>query len=217
MSNKDKLNLFMDILIEENNKYNLTAIKTKEEIKTKHFDDSLEILNLYSFEQNAKILDIGTGAGFPAIPISIYRPDLSMNLLDSVNKKTNFLKNVKDKLNLVNVNVINGRCEDLARDKKYRQKFDYVLARALAPLPTLLEYAVPFLKNKGIFFAYKSRSFDEELSLSKNAMNKLNVEIIDRYEYEIDGAIRYIVTFKKQKNTSNLYPRNVGIPKKKPL
>ncbi len=217
MNKEEKLDLFIDILIEENNKYNLTAIKNKEDIRTKHFQDSLEILKKYDFEKGSKILDIGTGAGFPAIPIAIFRPDLNMYLLDSVNKKTNFLKIVKDKLKLYNINIINGRCEELARQKKYRQSFDYVLARALAPLPTLLEYAIPFLKKQGIFFAYKSKNFDEELELSKNAINKLDVKIMDKYEYTIDDAIRYIVPFKKQKNTSNLYPRNTGIPKKNPL
>ncbi len=217
MDSEKKLDKFIDILLEENKKYNLTAIKDRESIKKKHFEDSLKLLDFHTFSKGDKLLDIGTGAGFPAIPIAIVRSDLEFYLLDSLTKRTNFLKMIKDELQLDNVHVINGRCENMARDKEYRERFDYVMARALAPLPTLLELAIPFLKKGGTFFAYKSKGFDEEYKLSKNAIKELNIKIVNKYEYKINETKRLIALFKKEKKTSNKYPRNDGIPKKKPL
>ncbi len=214
---ENKLERFAHILLEENEKYNLTAIKDKELIRTKHFDDSLKLLDIYAFHSNDKVLDIGTGAGFPAIPLAIARPDLQFTLLDSQTKRTNFLKLVKTELDLDNVHIINGRCENIAREKEYREAFDYVMARALAPLPTLLELAIPFLKVDGVFFAYKSKNFDDEYKASTVAMKELKTKLIDKYEYSINEIKRVIVLFKKIDKTSKKYPRANGIPKKKPL
>ncbi len=217
MQSNEKLERFIDILIEENKKYNLTAIKDKDGIRKKHFEDSLKILDFYDFKAGDKILDIGTGAGFPAIPLAIVRSDINFYLLDSLTKRTNFLQMLKDELKLDNVTVINGRCEVLARKEEHRECYDYAMARAVAQLPTLLELAVPFIKKKGVFFAYKSIGFEEEYNLSKNAMKELRVKLVNKYEYKINETNRLIALFKKEQKTSSKYPRNDGIPKKKPL
>ncbi len=214
---ENKLEQFAQILVEENKKYNLTAIKDKEGIRSKHFEDSLKLLDFHTFHSSDRVLDIGTGAGFPAIPLAIARPDIEFYLLDSQTKRTNFLSLVKTALDLKNVHIINGRCEHLAREQEYREQFDYVMARALAPLPTLLEFAIPFLKKGGTFFAFKAKGFDEEYKASSVAMRELKTKKINKYKYKINETNRVIVLFEKIDKTSKKYPRANGIPKKKPL
>lgn len=208
---------YMLLLIEWNEKINLTAITEPEEIILKHFIDSLTI-NKY-IEQNRSIADVGTGAGFPGIPLKIYRPDLKVTLVDSLNKRINFLNEVIYKLNLKDINTVHSRIEDFGKDKKYREKFDYVTARAVANLATLSEYLIPISKIEGKCICMKGNDIKEEIDCSKNAINLLGgkVDKIDRFELPNSDISRNIIIIDKIKNTPNKYPRKAGLPSKEPL
>ena len=208
---------YMNLLLEWNEKINLTAITAPEEIILKHFIDSLTI-NRY-IEQNRSIADVGTGAGFPGIPLKIYRPDLKVTLVDSLNKRINFLNEVIYKLNLEDINTVHSRIEDFGKDKKYREKFDYVTARAVANLATLSEYLIPISKIEGKCICMKGNDIKEEIDCSKNAINLLGgkVDKIDRFELPNSDISRNIIIIDKIKNTPNKYPRKAGLPSKEPL
>lgn len=208
---------YMNLLLEWNEKINLTAITAPEEIILKHFIDSLTI-NRY-IEQNRSIADVGTGAGFPGIPLKIYRPDLKVTLVDSLNKRINFLNEVIYKLNLKDINTVHSRIEDFGKDKKYREKFDYVTARAVANLATLSEYLIPISKIEGKCICMKGNDIKEEIDCSKNAINLLGgkVDKIDRFELPNSDISRNIIIIDKIKNTPNKYPRKAGLPSKEPL
>lgn len=208
---------YMNLLLEWNEKINLTAITAPEEIILKHFIDSLTI-NRY-IEQNRSITDVGTGAGFPGIPLKIYRPDLKVTLVDSLNKRINFLNEVIYKLNLKDINTVHSRIEDFGKDKKYREKFDYVTARAVANLSTLSEYLIPISKIEGKCICMKGNDIKEEIDCSKNAINLLGgkVDKIDRFELPNSDISRNIIIIDKIKNTPNKYPRKAGLPSKEPL
>ena len=212
-----QFDIYFDFLVEENNKYNLTAIKEKDEILYKHFLDS--ILPYQTFSENAKVIDIGTGAGFPSIPLAILRNDLKFTLVDSVEKKTNFVFNLANKLNLKNVEVYHTRCEDLAKEPVFREQYDYVIARAVAPLSSLLEYCIPFIKVGGKFIAYKGTNYGQELENSKNAIKLLNVREIQTLRYNIKeiATERYCIIFEKTALTASKYPRNQNKVRLKPL
>lgn len=208
---------YMNLLLEWNEKINLTAITAPEEIILKHFIDSLTI-NRY-IEQNRSIADVGTGAGFPGIPLKIYRPDLKVTLVDSLNKRINFLNEVIYKLNLKDINTVHSRIEDFGKDKKYREKFDYVTARAVANLATLSEYLIPISKIEGKCICMKGNDIKEEIDCSKNAINLLGgkVDKIDCFELPNSDISRNIIIIDKIKNTPNKYPRKAGLPSKEPL
>ena len=218
--NEEQLNQFykyMNLLIEWNEKINLTAITDPEEIILKHFIDSLTI-NKY-IKNNSNLADVGTGAGFPGIPLKIIRPDLKITLVDSLNKRINFLNKVIFKLNLKNIETIHSRIEDFGKNKKYREKFDYSTARAVANLSTLSEYLLPIIKVGGEAICMKGANIKEEINQSKNAIVILGGTLEEVKEFQLAETenTRNIILIKKIKNTPNKYPRKAGTPAKEPL
>ncbi len=216
LSEKQLKNLetFKETLINYNEKVNLTSITEDLDFEIKHIYDSLK--GEKYFKKNSKCIEIGSGGGFPSIPIMILREDLSFTLVESVNKKCIFLKEIIDKLKL-NAKVINIRCEELAKNSQFRESFDFVTARAVAKLNTLSEYCIPFLKKGGKFIAYKGEI--DELSESLNAINVLGGKIVDKEEYSLplDKGNRKIYIIEKVKETPIKYPRGNGKERSKPL
>lgn len=213
----ERFYMYMNLLLEWNEKINLTAITDEKEIIIKHFIDS--IVPYKYIKDNSTIIDVGTGAGFPGIPLKIYNESYKITLLDSLNKRTIFLQEVIDKLNLDNVEVIHGRAEDYARDSRYREHFDCSISRAVAPLNVLLEYLVPYTKISGRVIAMKGSNVEEEISVSKNALIKLESKIIENNKIILpeNSGERYIIVIKKNNRTNKVYPRKAGMPKKNPL
>ena len=201
------------LLIEYNEKFNITAITEKEEVYVKHFVDSLLFVDMLNGEN---LIDIGSGGGFPALPIKIMRDDIKLTMLEATGKKCEFLKVVVSELGLKDVTVINGRAEDLAKDEKYRERFDMCSARAVARLNTLCEYCMPFVKVNGKFIAFKGQA-GEELEEAKNAIKVLGGNLSSVYERSLDGAKRSLVEIEKIANTDIKYPRGNGKEKKCPL
>lgn len=215
-----KFFLYKDLLLQWNEKINLTAIVEEKEIFYKHFLDSLLLLKIPGIDLYSKnIIDIGTGAGLPGVPLAITNHNIKVCLSDSLKKRVDFLKEVVNRLNLQNVECIEGRAEDLGRNSDYRGNFDYAVARAVSKIPVLLEYAIPLLKKDGIFFAYKGPDYLEELDESKKALKELNAEIISINKFFISDLSleRNIIAFKKIGDTIEKYPRRPGIPLKRPL
>ena len=208
---------YMSILIEWNKFMNLTGITDPEEVITKHFIDSLTVLD--KIDKNASIIDVGTGAGFPGIPVKIAFPETKVVLLDSLNKRIKFLNEVIEKLELKDIEIIHGRAEECGRNKSCREKYDIAIARAVAPLNVLLEYLMPFVKVNGKCLCMKGSSSEEEIKNSKNAVKVLGGEIIKTEEFYIPNTDikRRIVQVNKIKETSNKYPRKAGTPSKEPL
>ena len=216
---KDQLNrleLYYEILVEWNNKINLTGITEHDEVYLKHFYDSLTICRDIDLNEIDSLADIGTGAGFPGMVIKILFPNLKVDLIDSLGKRIIFLNEVVNKLNLKNINIINARAEEYAL--KIRENYDVVTARAVAPLNILLEYCIPLVKENGYFIPLKANCEDEINSI-KNAMNILNCQIekIDKFSLPKENSTRTIIKFKKIKKTLNKYPRRYNEIKKKPL
>ena len=210
-----KLEEYYNILVEENSKYNLTAITEETQVYLKHFYDSLSITKIINLN-NQYLLDIGTGAGFPGLVLKIVFPNLKIDLMDSTNKKCLFLKKVIDKLELKDINVINARAEEYAKDN--REKYDIVTSRAVAPLKHLLEYSIPTLKVNGNFISLKS-NIDEELKNITNYYNKLylsNEEII-KFELPYECSLRTLYKVTKFKVTPSNYPRLYSQIKKKDI
>ena len=208
---------YMNLLIEWNKVMNLTGIVEPKEIIVKHFIDSLTVLD--RMDNEASIIDVGTGAGFPGIPIKIVYPETRVVLLDSLNKRVNFLNEVINKLELKDIQTIHGRAEDLGRDKNHREKYDIAIARAVAPLNILLEYLIPFIKIDGKCICMKGSNIKEEINNSKNAIIVLGGILIDKKEFELPHTdiSRTIIEIKKEKRISKMYPRKAGIPTKNPL
>ena len=207
---------YMKLLIEWNEKINLTAITHPEDIILKHFIDSLTVLKY--IKQTDKVIDIGTGAGFPGLPLKIAYPETDMYLADSLNKRINFLNIVIESLTIENINTIHTRIEDLGKDKTYREKFDVVTSRAVANFNVLLEYMLPLLKIGGRCICMKGSNI-EEIENSKKALDILGgeIETIEELELPSSDIKRNIIIVKKVKNTPNKYPRKAGIPVKKPI
>ena len=207
---------YMNMLVEWNNNINLTAITEPNDVIIKHFIDSL---TAYKYMKNASIIDVGTGAGFPGIPLKIVDKDIKITLLDSLNKRINFLNEVIEKLKLENVKTIHGRVEEIARNKEYRESFDIAVSRAVAPLNVLLEYMIPLVKVGGRCICMKGSNVEEEISQSANALKRLNAEIEDIEGFELPGTDikRNIVIVKKLAKTDKVFPRKAGTPSKKPL
>lgn len=198
---------YKDLLVEYNKKFNLTAIKSDEEIYLKHFYDSLTLIKAYSINGNLKLLDIGTGAGFPGLVLKIFYPDLELTLLDSNHKKIAFLEVVIKELNLKNVTCINSRAENLP--KTYREYFDIVTSRAVAHLRILLELSIPYLKVGGKLIAMKGLS-EDEIKESAKILEKLDSTIVDtiKFNLPIEGSNRSLVIIQKNKKTNEIYPRS---------
>ena len=208
---------YMNMLIEWNEKINLTAIIEPKEIILKHFMDSLTILKYVN--DNEKMLDVGTGAGFPGIPIKIMNENIEITLLDSLNKRINFLNEVINKLELKNISAIHSRIEDYGKNNKYREKYDIVTSRAVANLATLSEYMLPMLKIKGKSICMKGSDIKEEVKNSKRAIDILGGEIVNIEELVLPKSDnrRNLIIIEKKKNTPLKYPRKAGIPSKEPL
>lgn len=207
------LNKYYELLVEWNKKINLTSIVLKKDVYLKHFYDSLTLVKVLNFNDVSSLCDVGTGAGFPGIVMKIFFPHLDVTLIDALNKRINFLKEVCKTLNFKNVNFIHGRAEDVA--KNFRSCFDVVTARAVASLPILIEYCVPMVRCKKYFIALKG---DENLEISQNAIKTLNctVEKVERFKLPIERSNRTII--KIFKNVENLnYPRKFSEIKRKPL
>lgn len=198
---------YYNLLIEGNKICNLTAITDEDGVVEKHFYDSIFPQKYFSL--NAKVLDIGAGAGFPSIPLKLVRDDLSFTLLDSLNKRINFLNNTIQTLNLKNIEAIHGRAEDFAKLSDYREKFDITTARAVANLKVLSEYCLPFVKVGGQFIAYKSGNCEEEINEAKQIIFELGGKISKVIDYNIGENARKLVIIEKTKETSKKYPRPI--------
>lgn len=209
---------YYELLIEWNEKMNLTAITEFEEVISKHFIDSLSLIKLYT-PSKEKILDIGTGAGFPGIPLKIVFPDTDMVLLDSLNKRIVFLNEVITRLQLSNITAIHGRAEDYGNNIKYREQFDICVSRAVAKLSSLAEYCIPFIKKGGHFIPYKAGNIEEELELSQKAVTILGGEIKKHINFVLPGTDmeRTLIDIVKISGTPKKYPRAAGKPSKEPL
>ena len=206
---------YYEFLVSENQKYNLTAITEFNDVITKHFIDS--VLPLKEIKENSSILDVGTGAGFPGVPIKILRPDIKLTLLDSLQKRINFLNQLLKLLGINDVKTIHSRAEDYI--KQGREKFDYALSRAVASVPTLAEYLLPYVKVGGEILMYKGSGFQEELDLGHKAIKILGGQVENVLNYklnEIDSQ-RNIIIIKKISMTDKKYPRGKNLPKLKPL
>ncbi len=208
---------YMNMLIEWNEKINLTAIVEPKEIIIKHFIDSLTIVKF--IEQDKFVIDIGTGAGFPGIPIKIVRQDLNITLLDSLNKRINFLNEVINNLGLKNITAIHARIEEFAKNKQYRETYDVATSRAVANLTTLSEYMLPMVKVKGTAICMKGAEIKEETSKSKNSIKLLGGKInkIEELTLPKSDYKRNLIIIDKISQTPNKYPRKPGIPSKDPL
>ncbi|MGN0363387.1 MAG: 16S rRNA (guanine(527)-N(7))-methyltransferase RsmG [Bilifractor sp.] len=217
-----------DMLVETNKVMNLTAITDFDEVISKHFLDSLSIVKSESIrntlaDTDAKVIDIGTGAGFPGIPLAIVFPDTQFILADALLKRVKYLQKLIDALKLHNVTVLQGRAELLGRNPSYRENFDLAVSRAVANLSPLCEYCLPLVRVNGDFVAYKSQKAEEEIKTSQRAISLLGGKIFEtlsfRMEYGNDGEImdRMLIDIKKVKQTPSFYPRKAGTPTKKPL
>lgn len=215
----DKFIDYMKLLQEWNEKINLTAIVEDEEIIKKHFIDSIKAFNRDEFKNANNLIDVGTGAGFPGLPIAIMKEDLKVTLLDSLNKRVNFLNTVVNKLGLTNVTTIHSRAEDGARDKNLREKFDIATSRAVANMSVLSEFCLPYVKIGGSFIALKGPSVDQEINESLNAIKILGGELVEICEVNIEGTeLRHnLVVVKKLKECAKIYPRKAGTITKNPL
>ena len=216
---KEQYERYFELLVEWNEKINLTAITEKDEVYLKHFYDSIApILQGLIENQPIRLLDIGAGAGFPSLPMKILFPELDVTIIDSLNKRINFLHLLAEELGLSRVHFYHGRAEDFAQDKAFRAQFDIVTARAVARMQVLAELTIPYLKVGGRLLALKASNAPEELEEAKNALNLLFSKVEDNLQYELpNGDPRYITLVEKKKETPNKYPRKAGMPNKRPL
>jgi 16S rRNA (guanine527-N7)-methyltransferase len=208
--------MYYEMMVETNQVMNLTSITEPVDVIHKHYVDSLVINQIYSFAEKKKIIDIGTGAGFPGIPLKIAFPQLEIVLLDSLNKRIKFLNSVIDSLGLTGISCIHGRSEDIARMSEYREQFDLCVSRAVANLSSLSELCIPFVKVGGKFISYKAGNSEEEISSANGAIEKLGGKLGQVSTFEIPDT-RVFVEIDKIKGTSKKYPRKAGTPVKEPL
>ena len=216
---KEQLTVYYEMLVEKNKVMNLTAITEFEDVLEKHFLDSIAIARFVDLTGDVSVIDLGTGAGFPGMPLKIMFPDLKITLADSLNKRILFLDEVIDVLGLEGVETVHGRAEDLAVNGAYREQFDFCVSRAVANLSTLSEYCLPFVKLGGTFISYKSGEIEDELSAAKKAIFLLGGQIKEVIPFQLDGTdiSRSFVMIGKEKKTPKAYPRKSGTPSKKPL
>lgn len=210
---------YFEILIEWNKVMNLTGITEYQDVVDKHFVDSLSIVNVLDMNKIDNIIDIGTGAGFPGVPLKIAFPHLKVVLLDSLNKRIKFLNHVIDELELRDIRTLHGRAEDFARKTEYREKFDVCVSRAVANLASLSEYCLPYVKVGGCFVSYKSVDVDGELDNSKKAISILGgkIDLVTKFQLPDTDIHRSFVKIDKTKSTLKKYPRKAGMPTKEPL
>ncbi len=214
-----KFILYKDLLKEWNQKINITSIEDDEEIYLKHFIDSLLLLNKDNLNENKSIIDVGTGGGFPGLPLKIVNDSYKVTLLDSLKKRIDFLSEVSKALKISGVELIHGRAEDFGQNKEYREKYDICVSRAVAPLNILSEYCMPFVKVGGYFASYKSDNISQEILDSDNAIKKLGGKIKEIKEINLPSTniIRKIVIIEKIEATNKKYPRKAGRPSKDPI
>lgn len=216
----DQFYKYYKLLNEWNQVMNLTSITEMEDVVNKHFVDSLSLVKVVQLdEKKLSMIDVGTGAGFPGIPLKIVFPKISVVLLDSLNKRIRFLNEIITKLDLKDIATIHGRAEDYGKNKNYRESFDICVSRAVANTATLAEYCIPFVKLGGMFVAYKSGKFEEEMEKGKEAIKILggNIEKVEQFVLSGTDAKRELVVIRKRIKTDKKYPRKAGLPKKEPI
>jgi len=215
----EKLMKYKELLKEWNEKINLTAITEDEEIVKKHFIDSIKAFRFQGLKDAKKIIDVGTGAGLPGLPIKIVKPDIEVVLLDSLNKRVNFLNEVISKLNLTNISAVHGRAEDFAREVRFRESFDVAVSRAVANMSVLSELCIPYVKRNGYFVALKGPAVEDEIKEGNKAIETLGGKLQDIINVDVEGTElnHNLVVVKKVKETSKTYPRKAGTAAKKPL
>lgn len=213
------LKTYREILVDWNQKMNLTGIEEEKEVFIKHFLDSISAVSNGYIKDGISLIDVGTGAGFPGLPLKICLQNIKLTLLDSLNKRINFLQEVSNTVNLKDVEFIHGRAEDFGKNSDYREQYDVATARAVAGLPILMEFCVPFVKIGGYFVCLKGPNANLELEGSKMAMDILGLEFVEKIDIELpnEELKHNILVFKKIKNTPEKYPRKAGKPAKSPI
>ena len=214
------LNTYYELLVSENEKMNLTSITEYEDVIWKHFFDSsfLMLDDIWKKSNSARVLDVGTGAGFPGMVLAILNPDKKFVLLDSLNKRIDFLQKVIEELSLKNVETFHGRAETFGRKEEFRNQFDFVVSRAVAELPVLMEYCIPFVKKEGYFISYKGKRQEEEIEKASHAFTELGAVFRYCKKYRLrEEEERYLLFIQNNELTKDKYPRKDGKPKKKPL
>ncbi len=210
---------YYEMLVEWNEMMNLTAITEYEDVMKKHFVDSLSLIKAFDVSKDKTVIDVGTGAGFPGLALKIAYPNLKITLLDSLNKRIQFLDAVIQKLDLKDVETIHGRAEDFAKPNKLREKFDLCVSRAVANLSTLSEYCLPFVKVGGQFISYKSEKITEEMEAAKKAISILGGKVSNQVEFQLPDSdiYRNLFVIEKVKETPKKFPRKAGLPSKEPI
>lgn len=210
---------YYEMLVERNQFVNLTAITEYEDVMKKHFVDSISLIKAYDVKKQTTVIDVGTGAGFPGLALKIAYPELKMTLLDSLNKRIQFLNDVMKELKLTDIKTIHGRAEDFARPDKLREKFDLCVSRAVANLSTLSEYCLPFVKENGCFISYKSEKVTEEIEAAGKAITLLGGKVEKQIEFILPDSdiYRNLLVIRKVASTPAKYPRKAGLPSKEPL
>lgn len=210
---------YYEMLVKKNQFVNLTAITEYEDVMKKHFVDSISLIKAYDVKKQTTVIDVGTGAGFPGLALKIAYPELKMTLLDSLNKRIQFLDDVIKELKLTDIKTIHGRAEDFARPDKLREKFDLCVSRAVANLSTLSEYCLPFVKVGGYFISYKSERISEEIKSAEKAISILGGQVNKQIEFKLPNSdiYRNLFVIQKIKETPCKFPRKAGFPSKEPL